>query len=49
MPNSAYVNLLKASWILTDVITVHPQIVFIEDMVRCDVLLLTEVSLFFFP
>lgn len=45
VPNDAYANLLKASWILTDVIVVHPHMIYIEASVQCDVLRLTEVSL----
>ncbi|KAI5855155.1 hypothetical protein BZA05DRAFT_429113, partial [Tricharina praecox] len=42
VPNDAYANLLKASWILTDVIVVHPHMIYIEASVQCDVLRLTE-------
>jgi hypothetical protein len=39
----AYVNLNKASWILTDVIDFHPQRSYVESPVRYDVMNLTEV------
>lgn len=39
-----YLNLLKASWILTDVIVVHPQFSLIESSVQYEVMQLTQVS-----
>jgi hypothetical protein len=43
VPYQAYINLMKASWILADVIAVHPQLSYIESSVRYDVMHLTEV------
>jgi hypothetical protein len=43
LPHQAYVNLIKASWILVDIIAVHPQLSYIETSVRFDVMRLTEV------
>lgn len=40
-----YLDLLKASWILTDVIAVHPQFAYIESGVQYEVMRLTEVSI----
>ena len=42
--HEGYLNLLKASWILTDVITVHPQFGYIEASIQYEVMQLTEVS-----
>ena len=39
----AYINLLKASWILTDIISVHPSLSHDELQVRIEVMQLTEV------
>jgi len=39
-----YVNLLKASWILTDIIVVHPQFGYIEASTQYEIMQLTEVS-----
>lgn len=40
-----YVDLIKASWILIDVIARHPQLNLLDTGVRCEVELLAEVSL----
>ncbi|KAF8460107.1 hypothetical protein BDZ91DRAFT_833254 [Kalaharituber pfeilii] len=42
-PKEPFVNLLKASWILIDIITSHPQFGYIDQTVRYDVQNLTEV------
>lgn len=39
-----YLDLIKASWILIDVIARHPQLNLLDTGVRCDVELLAEVS-----
>lgn len=39
-----YVDLIKASWILIDVIARHPQLNMLDSVVRCEVELLAEVS-----
>lgn len=39
-----YVDLIKASWILIDVIARHPQLNLLDSVVRCEVELLAEVS-----
>lgn len=38
-----YINLIKASWILIDVIVRHPQLNLIDSGIRCDVELLANV------
>lgn len=43
--NEGYGNLLKASWILTDVIAVHPQFGLIEASIQYEVMELTQVGL----
>lgn len=40
-----YLNLLKASWILTDVIALHPQFGLINPGIHQEVMQLTQVSL----
>ncbi|KAI5807719.1 ankyrin repeat-containing domain protein [Peziza echinospora] len=42
VPEEPYVDLLKASWILTDMISIHPQLSHIEIPVRMDMMGLTE-------
>lgn len=40
-----YINLIKASWILIDVIARHPQLNLLDSGIRCDVELLANVCL----
>jgi len=42
----AYSNLIKASWILIDVITCHPQLAFLDSNMYYEVKLLSAVSCF---
>jgi hypothetical protein len=44
VPPPAYVNLIKASWILIDIITGHPQLPFFDSSTHFDVQLLSAVS-----
>lgn len=44
LSNQGYLDLIKASWILIDVIARHPQLNLLDTAVRCDVELLAEVS-----
>lgn len=41
---SAYTNLIKASWILVDVIVCHPQLPFLDSTMHHEVQLLSAVS-----
>jgi len=41
---SAYTNLIKASWILIDVIACHPQLSFLNSNMHYEVQLLSAVS-----
>lgn len=41
----AYINLNKASWILTDVINVHPHLSHVESRVRFEAMHLVEVGI----
>jgi hypothetical protein len=41
---SAYTNLVKASWILVDVIACHPQLTFLDSSMHYEVQLLSAVS-----
>lgn len=44
VPRQGYVDLIKASWILIDVIARHPQLNLLDSVVRCEVELLAEVG-----
>lgn len=44
VPPQGYVDLIKASWILIDVIARHPQLNLLDSVVRCEVELLAEVG-----
>lgn len=44
LSNQGYLDLIKASWILIDVIARHPQLNLLDTVVRCNVELLAEVS-----
>jgi len=44
VPSQAYANLIKASWILVDVIARHPQQPFFDRNTQSEVLLLSAVS-----
>lgn len=44
VPVSAYTNLIKASWILIDIIDHHPQLTLVTADTRLEVLLLAAVS-----
>jgi hypothetical protein len=44
VPVLAYTNLIKASWILVDIIACHPQRPFFDSSTRYDVELLSTVS-----
>lgn len=39
-----YVDLIKASWILIDIIARHPQLNLLDSVIRCEVELLAEVT-----
>lgn len=40
-----YLNLVKASWILVDIVMRHPQLSFLDSIVHLEVRLLTEVRI----
>lgn len=44
LPQQGYLDLIKASWILVDVIARHPQLNLLDTSVRYEVEILTEVS-----
>lgn len=44
VPRQGFVDLIKASWILIDVIARHPQLNLLDSVVRCEVELLAEVG-----
>lgn len=44
LSKQGYADLVKASWILIDVIAQHPQLNLLGSDVRCDAELLAEVS-----
>lgn len=44
LPLQGYLDLIKASWILVDVIARHPQLNLLDTTVRYEVEILTEVS-----
>lgn len=49
VPESAYINLLKASWIVIDVINVHPQLHLSEESVKLEVVKLSKVCRYLEP
>jgi hypothetical protein len=44
VPLPAYTNLIKASWILIDIIACHPQLSFLDSSTHYEVQLLSAVS-----
>ena len=46
VPGQGYLDLVKASWILVDVIKRHPQLNLLNADIRYEVVLLAEVSYF---
>lgn len=44
VPRQGYVDLIKASWILIDLIAGHPQLNLLHSAVRCEVGLLAEMG-----
>ena len=48
VPLAAYTNLIKASWILIDIIACHPQVSFLTASTQAEVRMLSTVSTLYF-